>query len=215
MAVRACNIKTQRPNRANAGFTLVETMLALTILLLLTAVVASGIPVASRTYTKVVDASNAQAALTTTAAKLRSELSLAQDVFFAREGDGSGEREVVFYKTSDGYWAKIVNPDEDKGQKGLYIQAYAGTPSQTGNLSANYGLEPYPDLIPLIPDSAMVGNLKVTCGDITYNYETGVFTVNDLKVTGQIEGESKTLGTVGDGSDSDTDGKLLIRAALY
>ena len=213
MAVRACNIKTQRPNRANAGFTLVETMLALTILLLLTAVVASGIPVASRTYTKVVDASNAQAALTTTAAKLRSELSLAQDVFVVRGGSGS-ERDVVFYKTSDGYWAKIVNPDEDEGQKGLYIQAYAGTPNQNGSPD-DYGLEKYDKPIPLIPDSAMVGNLKVTCGDITYNYETGVFTVNDLKVTGQIEGESKILGTVGDGSDSVTDGKLLIRAALY
>ena len=213
MAARACNIKTQRPNRANAGFTLVETMLALTILLLLTAVVASGIPVASRTYTKVVDASNAQAALTTTAAKLRSELSLAQDVFFARGGSGS-ERDVVFYKTSDGYWAKIVNPDEDKGQKGLYIQAYAGTP-QNDSKDENYGLVKYDKPIPLIPDSAMVGNLKVTCENITYNYETGVFTVNGLKVTGQIEGESKTLGTVGDGSDSDTDGKLLIRAALY
>ena len=213
MAARACNIKTQRPNRANAGFTLVETMLALTILLLLTAVVASGIPVASRTYTKVVDASNAQAALTTTAAKLRSELSLAQDVFFARNGSGS-ERDVVFYKTSDGYWAKIVNPDEDKGQKGLYIQAYAGTPKQNGSPD-DYGLAKYNEPVPLIPDSAMVGNLKVTCENITYNYETGVFTVNGLKVTGQIEGESKTLGTVGDGSDSDTDGKLLIRAALY
>ena len=60
----------------------------------------------------------------------------------------------------------------------------------------------------------MVGNLKVTCdenaetkaADITYNYKTGVFTVNGLKVTGQIEGKSRDLGTVDD---------LLVHAALY
>ena len=204
----------QGATRAVAGFTLVETMMALIILMLLTAVVASGIPVASQTYTKAVDASNAQVALTTTAAKLREELSLAQDVFFVRAGEGT-EREVKLFKTSDGYWATIENPTGD--EKGLYVQAYYGVPDETIG-TAPYGMVKIPadknGRYPLIPDSAMVGNLKVTLDatktpNITYNYETGVFTVNGLTVT--QSGTNTELGTAG----SSTYGKLYIRAALY
>ena len=231
MMARKNNMLRQRPERlrgagrATAGFTLIETMMALLILVLLTGVVASGIPVASQTYTKAVDASNAQVALTTTAAKLRDELGLAQDVFFPTTG--GDERNVEFFKTSDGYWAKIENPGAN--QKGLYVQAYYGVPDASSS-APDYGMtkiEGTNGHYPLIPESAIVGDIKVTFGKsattgedgnetepavsgITYNYKTGTFTVNNLTATYGVTGTS--LGTAG---GTTTDGKLYVRAALY
>ena len=211
--------RLQGAGRATAGFTLIETMMALLILVLLTGVVASGIPVASQTYTKAVDASNAQVALTTTAAKLRDELGLAQDVFFPTTG--GDERNVEFFKTSDGYWAKIENPGAN--EKGLYVQAYYGVPDASSS-APDYGMTKIASTngrYPLIPESAIVGDIKVTFGadgsetepvvsGITYNYKTGTFTVNNLTATYGVTGTS--LGTAG---GTTTDGKLYVRAALY
>lgn len=198
-----CSAAVQR-DRGQAGFTLVETMLALAILVLLTGIVASGIPVASETYTKSVDAANAEVALTTTAAKLRDELGLAQDVFY--KNDEAAEHDVVFYKRSDGYWAKIEGPSDDG--KSLRVQAYSGVPNVNGE-SPDYGLTAFGSPIPLIPDSTMVGNLKVKLGGkITYNSAKGVFTINGLEVTSS---DGKKLSDTGDGEDK----PLKVKAAFY
>ena len=64
----------------NKGFTLAEVLAALLILLLMTAIVAAGIPVAARVYTKAVDAANAQVLLSTTVTELRYMLSKASEI---------------------------------------------------------------------------------------------------------------------------------------
>ena len=183
--------------RVNAGFTLVETMLSLAILVLLTAVVATGVPVAYRTYTKAVDASNAEVALTTTVAMLRDELGLAQDVFYS-----TSDNSVVFYKTGDGYWASIA-PGEAVGQ-GLRKQVYQGVqPDESKGSSDNYGLTKFEEPIPLTPDSMLANNLKVTFGDdngvgITFDKDEGVFTVKNLRVEYIVNGESSALAKTGE-----------------
>ena len=66
--------------KANAGFTLAETLVTILILLMVTSVVAGGIPSAVTAYSKAVDAANAQVLISTTVNALRGELSTAKDV---------------------------------------------------------------------------------------------------------------------------------------
>ena len=66
--------------RSQNGFTLAETMLAVLILLLVSVIVATGMPAAKNAYEKIVVASNAQALLSTAATSLRNELGTAWNV---------------------------------------------------------------------------------------------------------------------------------------
>ena len=62
------------------GFTLVETLISVLILLLLTALTARGISVATKAYVDVVNSANAQLLLSTTISEIRDELSTATDI---------------------------------------------------------------------------------------------------------------------------------------
>ena len=72
--------KIRKKARDRKGFTLAEVLMAVLILLLVTAVVAGGLPAATNAYGKVVDASNAQVLLSTTVTRLRDELRTATGV---------------------------------------------------------------------------------------------------------------------------------------
>ena len=62
------------------GFSLGELLIAILILLLVTGIVAGGVPAAIRVYNKVTETANAQAYLTTTTTSLRDMLDTAKDV---------------------------------------------------------------------------------------------------------------------------------------
>ncbi len=81
-------------NRAGRGFSLAETLMALLILLLATAVAAAGLPAAVRAYHDVVDAANAEVLLATTMTALRDELGSAEG--FALKDDDS----LKWYKSA-------------------------------------------------------------------------------------------------------------------
>lgn len=66
--------------KSRAGFSLAETLLAVLILLMVSTIVATGIPVAQNAYNKVVLAADAQSLLSTTISALRNELGTANDV---------------------------------------------------------------------------------------------------------------------------------------
>ena len=68
------------------GFTLAEMLITMLILLMVSSVVAMGVPSAVRAYSKVVDAANAQLLLSTTVTQLRRELSLAKGVKLESNG---------------------------------------------------------------------------------------------------------------------------------
>lgn len=63
-----------------AGFSLIEMLVTLMILLLVTSVVAVGVPAASRAYNKVVDAANAQVLMSTAMVRLRDEIGTGSDI---------------------------------------------------------------------------------------------------------------------------------------
>ena len=171
----------QHDDRAVRGFTLVETLIALLIFVILAAFVASSLPVAFTTYRQVVGTSNAQLALSTTTAALRDELGMAVDAKTTSDGKN------VFYQMSDGNWALIDNGESN--DVGLKKHVY---PDNGGGFSpANPGTEIA--TVDLIPSQAIAGasngdslrvQLKQSEGgaSITYDEAKGVFTVSDLQV---------------------------------
>ena len=156
-----------------SGFTLTETLAVVIILLLVSGVVAAGMPVAANAYTKVVDSGNAQVLLSTSKIALREELSTATEIdpkdgklYYrsARYGvmaelsceDGAIWLEYLQEKDSDGKYNKRYDPsaDDAEEQKKLYLRPLVSTAAAT--------------------------DLEVEYRSITY--ENGLFTVEGLTV---------------------------------
>ena len=149
MKARFANIpKRLRAHRR--GFTFAETMAALLIFVVLSAVVTAGIPVAFRTYQQVVNGSNAELALATTTAALRDELGMAAAVASAADG-------AVFYQSTDGQWHQIANSSDGSH---LVVKTFGAAayfnPNDPGTSSE----------ATLIPDSVRKTNAKGTNGEI-------------------------------------------------
>ena len=104
--------------KSQCGFTLAETLLTVLILLLVSGIVATGIPVAKNVYDKTIVAANAQVLLSTTVAALKDELGTAWDVDV--EADG-----ITYYSADTGTKAKIYIKEEDDGTKTIMVQDYA------------------------------------------------------------------------------------------
>lgn len=105
--------------RERSGFTLAETLMAVLILLLVTAIVAGGMPVAVNSLEKSVDGSHAQVLLSTTMTALRDELTTAKDVKVSGTTisytDGSGLRSEIKIKDDHKIWlvkAKSYLPED-------------------------------------------------------------------------------------------------------
>ena len=87
------------------GFTLAETLIAVLILMMVSAIVAGAIPAASNAFTKAVDAANAQVLLSTAKTVLRDELSTAADVTI-KQNDATAL--VIQYRSNINGWSQIV-----------------------------------------------------------------------------------------------------------
>lgn len=93
-------MKARKKLNSRAGFTLAETLLAVLILLLVSTIVATGMPVARTAYEKVVLTSNAETLLTTAVSALRNELGTAWKV----ESTANG---VTYFSASTGARAEL------------------------------------------------------------------------------------------------------------
>lgn len=191
--------KLNRP----AGFTLAETLVAVLILLMVSAVVAEGLPAAVSAYRKAVDASNAQILLSTTVDALRGELSTAWDVDVKADGT------TVSYQSSHtGGKSKIYLKN---GQ--IWMQEYVKDDSNPGWLAdkdeETYGAEK------LLPSEALTkslaGEMKVTYSGIARVPETGK--VEYVKITGlEVKSaEDKVAAKMPDSEDGADKEVLLIR----
>jgi len=80
-------MKIKRKLKNQSGFSLAETLLAVLILLLVSAIVAEGVPVARNVFNKVIIGANAQVLLSTSVTALRNELGTARDVVVSDSGD--------------------------------------------------------------------------------------------------------------------------------
>ncbi len=163
------------------GFTLAETLLATLILLMVSAIVATGVPVAKNAYEKVVLASNADVLLSTAISALRNELGGATDIETdesdsteseSDETDGAEEGAegtiLTYYNATRGASSRLY-VDSTDGQ-GIMFQRYY---SRDG-LSADY------DAARLVSSETSTGDLYVTYDSV--EYEDGIVTFRNLSV---------------------------------
>ena len=108
------------------GFTLVELLMAVLILLMVSSVMAGGIPVAIQAYYKIVDSANAQVLLSTTMTKLRDELGTAVTII------GHTDKSITFTNASGNQSVIIFNSSGTEGP-GIYITEIAGPVDDEGS----------------------------------------------------------------------------------
>ena len=70
----------RRKKRAEAGFSMAETLVALIIILLVSSIIAAGMPAAQKAFYNVRESANAQMLLSTTLTELRNELTTASNI---------------------------------------------------------------------------------------------------------------------------------------
>lgn len=148
--------------KSKHGFTLAETLIAVLILLMVSAIVVAGIPAAKNAYEKVVMASNAEVLLSTTISTLRNELGTAQDV------EAPDDETITYYNATRGAPSKLFLTDGEK--KELKFQRYSS--------KDDMGAESEATLL-ISPETATSG-LYLTCSGI--EYEDGIVTFSDLAV---------------------------------
>ena len=122
---------TTRKLKKSAGFTLAETLITVLILLMVSSVVAGGVPAAANAYRKAVDAANAHVLLSTTVNALRGELSTAWGV-------SANNSELIYYSARTGAKTKLYNGTGD--QKTIMVQdylEYGESQSQSDNTGDN------------------------------------------------------------------------------
>lgn len=144
------------------GFTLAETLLAILILLMVTAVVAAGIPVAANAYERVVMASNAQLLLSTTMTRMRDELGTATNITV-------GADNVTISYTADTGRNKSIH-FAPGSKEGIKLTEYA---------DAAVGDDNYEHL--LVTAQAATQSLYATYDGVTYEGK-GILKVENLQV---------------------------------
>ena len=121
-----------KAQKSSTGFSLGETLVAVAILVIITA---ASLPAAIHVYHNAVDAANAQVLLSTTVNALRDELSTAWDV----KTDSSDPKGII-YKSSDiGSQSKItLGEDKDTSTYTIMLEEYS-KPGESDWLSDVFG----------------------------------------------------------------------------
>ncbi len=167
--------------KGKSGFTLAETLLAVLILLLVSVIVANGIPVARNVYNNVIIGANAQMLLSTAVTALRNELGTAQDVTV-----GTNNTDIIYYKPSIGAYSKLSVDVE--GIKLLdYVNKTDGKPLSVAGKTG----ERTPER--LVTKAASNGNLIVTYTNASVSGDIITFSTLEVK---QETGSKSTLVTL-------------------
>lgn len=147
--------------RNSRGFTLAETLLAVLILLMVSFIVATGVPVAKNAYEKVVLASNAEVLLSTTISSLRNELGTATRI----EPEGTT---ITYLNETRGSMSKIYLDSSERNT--IMLQRYI----QSGGMGKDS------DAVRLVSETASTPDLYVTYTSVTYS--NGIITFGGLSV---------------------------------
>ena len=162
-----------RKLRGRGGFTLAETLLAVLILLLVSVVVATGMPAVTNAYNKVILGANAKVMLSTAITALHDEIGTAWDV---KKIDGG----LTYFSASTGAKTKLIKNSDGK----IWVEEYVSLKDDLihdldeETLEKNHKDKGHL----LVSDSSSLA--YVTCNDdgILYDSTSGIVTIVGLKV---------------------------------
>ncbi len=154
------------------GFTLAETLLAVLILLLVSLIVATGVPVAANAYKKVVLTSNAQVLLATTVDELRDEIGTAWDV----KTPSNGECTSISYYSGDTGAMSVLSVKN----KRIYVQEYAEAVEFDVLSLGNKAAEKERQLPSTVDNTTFASDLYVMFDSLSYS--NGIVTFENLNV---------------------------------
>ena len=192
--------------RSQAGFSFAELLVTLTVLVLVSAIVAAGVPSAYRAYINTVDAANAHLLLATTSTRLRDVLSVADPdtIEFAsgagetgsdaedsssdvQTADESGESQAGVESSLQRDETLVTFESLETGYTTeIFVRAedQAICVRETNPMVATGSDSPVnPKVTMLVPEKAAVGAgspLSISIGKITY--DSGIFEVTELEV---------------------------------
>ena len=160
--------------KSQKGFSLAETLLAVLILLLVSVIVANGVPVAQNAYEKVVIGANAKVLLSTTISAFRDELATATDV----KVNGTT---ISYYSADKGAASEISIVEEDDVPVIKLKEYSSANPTDFTGETAIYA----DNVRNLVSGQAATGDLYVTYESITPPSAPGYesITINGLKVS--------------------------------
>ena len=151
------------------GFTLAETLLAVTILLLVSTIVATGMPAAKNAYEKVVLASNAEVLLSTAASALRDELGTAWNV---KKIDS---KTVTYFSADTGMRSKLYIASDGKIRVDEYV-----TDSTMDSLLGTLGTSTQTDRELVFQSNNE--SVKLTVTATSFDVTDGKVTINGLRI---------------------------------
>ena len=182
--------RNQKP-RHRAGFTLAETLLAVLILLMVSTIVATGVPAARNAYEKVVLGANAQMLLSTAVSALRNELGTAYGEITVKE-ESSGKK-LIYSSAATGartmLYVKTYTEDSVE-KKGIVRQNYV-TDGFALDESSTKGEEIF-----LLTKATATKDMYVAYDgdDVAYDASTGIVKFPGLKV--YRAGKNSVLATL-------------------
>ena len=164
------------------GVSLAEMLVAVLILLMVSAVVAGGVPAASNAYSKAVDAANAQVLLSTAATALRDELGTARNVSISDD-----KKTVRYYSADNGNYSELSLGEKDE-RSVIMLTSYLGenvnnSDSDVSGESASatiYGTTEDTVQWELVSSAAITKKLGLTYDSVSY--DNGIITFTNLKV---------------------------------
>ncbi|MBR3245216.1 MAG: type II secretion system protein [Parasporobacterium sp.] len=159
--------KIKQKIKDRSGFSLAEVLMVVIIVLLVSSIVAVGVPAAARAYNKVVDAANAQTLLSTTITRLREELGTADNIDTSAK-EGATNNTIISYDNSLGVRTQIHLEQVDVDRNIIYIHEYLNFDKAN---DFNH---------PLVSDSASGKKLYATYDKVSF--ENGVVTFEGLQV---------------------------------
>jgi Tfp pilus assembly protein PilV len=179
-------VKIKHKLGKDRGMTVLETLISMFILMMVTVVVATGIPTAANAYSKVLDSANAQILLSTAMTKLRNELETADNIKVDGKAiDGMVEEKLSGKKityTTNSYGESMIYLNQKSGHGHInavrlweYIIGEATDAAQDDAVSNNINRL-------LVSQKASNDNLYLTYDYITYKKGTNYITFEGLVV---------------------------------
>lgn len=155
-------IQNPEVRRKGRGFTIAETLITVLILLMVTSVVAAGIPAAKEAYEKVVFNANAEMLLSTSVTAIRGQLVTAGNVKVEADGKTLG-----FYSSNTGFNERIYPEEAEDGT--LMVTEFSGEGPESRQVTRK-----------LVSDAAATKDLYITWEGVAC--EGNVVTINGLSV---------------------------------